>query len=120
MRDVHRSRGTGTTAAQVRVALRLLEEHGYVRLEQSPPGRSGGRPSERVYVSPQLRNPPNHADRGDTTEVLSPLSARFRGDSRVCAEHPDAGAWLARDGVWRCRVCEPPAFPGEVVEEREP
>jgi hypothetical protein len=26
--------------------------------------------------------------------------------------------WRAKDGVWRCRRCEPPAFPGEVVEER--
>jgi hypothetical protein len=30
----------------------------------------------------------------------------------------DAGALKARDGVWRCHGCEPPAFPGEIVEDR--
>jgi hypothetical protein len=35
-----------------------------------------------------------------------------------CREHPDATLWRARDRVWRCRICNPPAFPGEVVEER--
>jgi AAA domain len=36
-----------------------------------------------------------------------------------CREHPDAGLWLTRDGTWRCPACDPPAFPGEVLEERE-
>ena len=49
MRDVHRSRGKGTTAEQVRVALRLLEEHGYVRLERQP--RPGGAAAARRSVS---------------------------------------------------------------------
>ncbi len=119
VRDVHRSRGTGTTAAQVRVALRLLEEHGFVRLEQSRPGRSGGRPSERVYVNPRIRNLPNSGDRGDKTEVLSPMSPQSEEFSS-CTEHPHAGSWLARDEVWRCRECEPPAFPGEVLAEIRP
>jgi AAA domain/Bifunctional DNA primase/polymerase, N-terminal/Primase C terminal 1 (PriCT-1) len=36
----------------------------------------------------------------------------------VCHKHPGVGSWLARDRVWRCRGCEPPAFPGEILEER--
>jgi replicative DNA helicase len=117
VRDVHRSRGAGTTASQVRVALRLLEEHGYVRLARTPAGPGGGRPSERVQVNPQIWNHTKSSDRGDKTEVLSPLSGDFQG-SPFCVEHPDAGRWLARDRRWRCRECEPPAFPGEVIEER--
>jgi AAA domain/Bifunctional DNA primase/polymerase, N-terminal/Primase C terminal 1 (PriCT-1) len=34
-----------------------------------------------------------------------------------CREHPDAILWRARDRVWRCVACDPPAFPGEIVEE---
>jgi replicative DNA helicase len=116
VRDVHRSRGTGTTAEQVRVALRLLEEHGFVRLARMPAGPGGGRPSERVHVNPQNWNPQKTSDVGDKTEVLSPMSAVSEG-SPFCTEHPDAGRWLARDKRWRCRKCEPPAFPGEVIEE---
>jgi replicative DNA helicase len=116
VRDVHRSRGTGTTAAEVRVALRLLEEHGYLRVARHQAGRAGGRPSERVHVNPQLWNPKKQADIGDRTEVLSPMSPDSQGFP-FCAEHPEAGRWLARDKRWRCRECDPPAFPGEVVEE---
>jgi hypothetical protein len=29
----------------------------------------------------------------------------------------DDGQWLARDGAWRCLSCDPPAFPGEVVDK---
>jgi hypothetical protein len=35
-----------------------------------------------------------------------------------CHKHPDAGLWLARDGVWRCCQCEPPALPSEIVQGR--
>jgi replicative DNA helicase len=116
VRDVHRSRGTGTTAAEVRVALRLLEEHGWVRLAKPPVGSSGGRPSERVQVNPQLWNHPETGDRGDRTEVVSPLSGQSGGFS-FCTEHPKAGRWRGRDKRWRCRGCEPPAFDSEVIEE---
>jgi uncharacterized protein DUF3987 len=52
VRDVHRARGKGTTAEQVRAALKLLEAHGYVRVERVSGRR--GRPAERVFVNPVL------------------------------------------------------------------
>jgi putative DNA primase/helicase len=71
VRDVHRSRGKGTTANQVRVALTLLEQHGYVRVESGSVGsvgRKGGRPpSERVHVHPHLQNLPDPPDVTDKT-----------------------------------------------------
>ena len=74
VRDIHRSRGPGTTSSQVRVALRLLEDHGYVRVERLSAGRGGGRPSERVLVSPQIQNHGTSSDSGARTSVLSPTS----------------------------------------------
>jgi hypothetical protein len=115
VRDIHRSRGRGTTAAEVRVALKLLEDHGYVRVEQLTPGRRGGRPSEQVIVNPRLHEPMRDGDVGVTAEVLSPRSVIF---GSFCEQHPEATQWLARDGAWRCRECETPAFPGEIVEVR--
>lgn len=118
VRDVHRSRGKGTTAAQVRAALRLLEEHGYVQLTKPHAKAAGGRPTEQVRINPAIF--PNLSDRPDSpdeTEVVSGqsgLNERFPS----CADHPDAGAWKARDQVWRCLECEPPALPGEVIEAR--
>ena len=117
VREVHRSRGKGTTADQVRVALQLLEEHGYVRVERLPRTGSGGRASERVHVHPQISNLSDTPDRPDTGRPTSGVSGLSEGFP-ICADHPDAGAWKARDGVWRCHRCEPPAFPGEIVEER--
>lgn len=35
----------------------------------------------------------------------------------VCETHPRGRHWQSRNGKWNCRVCEPPAFPGEVVAE---
>src|SRR5262249_4997358 len=55
VRDVHRSRGKGTTATQLQTALRLLEQHGYVRIERVRTGKRG-RPAERVHVHPELEN----------------------------------------------------------------
>jgi hypothetical protein len=54
VRDVHRSRSKGTSVEQVKSALRLLEQHGYVRIEKVQAGKTGGRPSERVHVAPAL------------------------------------------------------------------
>ncbi len=117
VRDVHRSRGKGTTAAQVRAALRLLEEHGYVRLVKPPAGATGGRPTETVRVNPAIFS--NLSDRPDAPDKTggSVGSVGPKREISFCADHPDAGSWKARDGAWRCRECEPP-FPGEVVEER--
>jgi hypothetical protein len=128
VRDVHRTRGKGTTAAQARTALRLLEEHGYVRIEKQTRAGRGGRASERIHVHPELQDlgvRPDKPDAGsavvssvssvgsDAKEMVSPEGVAHRDPA--CRERR---AWRARDGVWRCLNCQPPAFPGELVEER--
>jgi replicative DNA helicase len=118
VRAVHRSRGKGTTAEHVRNALRILEEHGFVRLDRAPRAGSAGRASERVHVHPAASQTANTPDRPDRGSPMSGLSGNSPEPS-PCADHPEAGAWLSRDGIWRCRECEPPAFPGEIVKERE-
>jgi hypothetical protein len=55
VRDVHRSRGKGTTAAQVRSALMLLQEHGYVLLKRPEAPPRGGRRTERILAHPSLQ-----------------------------------------------------------------
>jgi hypothetical protein len=59
---------------QVKTALRLLEEHGFIRLEkQEPASTDGGRPSEIVHVHPQIKSkPPDETDK-------TPLSEGFVG-----------------------------------------
>jgi replicative DNA helicase len=138
VRDVHRSRGHGVTAEQVHAALRLLETHGFVRLQSRSPATQGGRPSTHVRVNPSIparpqsdrQNRHNHPRGG----VLSVASAAFEGDEKRDgtpagpADRPihrnarcaGTGAWLARDRGWRCTACDPPAFPAEVLERRDP
>jgi hypothetical protein len=129
VRGVHRSRGKGTTAAEVQLALKLLEEHGYVQLERQQPGKAGGRPSERVRINPLLDNISDTADRTATTTGGSRCVSSVRRDERISAaeidvEHTDPDCrqtrqWLARDEAWRCLKCNPPAFASEVLDERE-
>jgi hypothetical protein len=118
VRDIHRTRGKGTRAEDVRTALSLLEQHGYVRLERQPRQGSAGRASERVLVHPEIQNPRDRPDKPDTGTPTSGLSGQTRRVS-VCAKHPTAAAWFARDDKWRCRECEPPHWPDEVVEQTE-
>ena len=37
----------------------------------------------------------------------------------VCGEPTKTKLWGARDGQWRCNVCEPPRFAGEIVARVE-
>jgi putative DNA primase/helicase len=60
-------------------------------------------------VGPTVGNSPDHLDRQD------PNRTGWR-----CVEHPDAGAWQARDLCWHCASCEPPLFAREVIAERPP
>jgi hypothetical protein len=66
VRDIHRARTKGTTVTQVRGALRLLEGHGYLRVERQQASAEGGRPSERVHVHPSIKDrhdPPDETDK---------------------------------------------------------
>jgi Protein of unknown function (DUF3987)/Bifunctional DNA primase/polymerase, N-terminal/Primase C terminal 1 (PriCT-1) len=117
VRDVHRSRGKGTEAADVRKALRVLEEHGYLRVSQSRVhgGRRGPAP-EAVLLHPAFSNPPNRPDKPDEFRGLGADSAKpvgFVGSNpgvEFCAEHPGVAPWRARDGleVLQVRPSEPP------------
>jgi len=135
VRAIHRSRPHGVTAEHVTAAVRLLEVHGYVRVHNITSGSHGGRPSTRVEVNPSItelvrsvrQNRQNPALAGD----LSVLSVDSGRDQRHDAPHASlpalpihresgctgTGTWLARDGRRRCTTCDPPAFPGEVVDE---
>jgi hypothetical protein len=58
VRDVYRRGWSGlTTAEAAAAAIAVLERHGWVRVERSTPGHSGGRPSEVLRVHPTLRRP---------------------------------------------------------------
>ena len=122
VRDVHRSRGKGTTAAQVRAALRLLEEHGYVRLERQPaPGR-GARRQSACHVNPASRS-------SNVTPTKPDMNSRSRKSrefgfvgypSGLERQRPSGAdtptrlprrGWRARDGAWRCSECAAAASP---------
>jgi KaiC/GvpD/RAD55 family RecA-like ATPase len=80
---------------------------------------TGAEGQDTPYVpvpGPTPLNPHNEAETGGraTDGDIGSDPTRFTG----CDDHPDAGGWLARDGAWRCRACDPPALPGEIVEER--
>jgi hypothetical protein len=131
VRDVHRSRGAGTTAEQVKAALALLEQHGYLQLERQQAGKLGGRPSERVHLNPALSDKPDWPDETDKTgetrrngkgSVGSVRPVGTFANASSLAEHTDpdcrgTGSWLARDDVWRCANCQPPLWPAEIVEQ---
>ena len=101
-------------------ALALLEAHGYLRLERQQAGKQGGRPSERIVVSPALRDSealdgtdktagPAPVPKGSVSSVgridePSELSAKVEHVDLACRE---GRRWLARDGIWRCLVCAP-------------
>lgn len=128
VRDVHRSRGKRTTAAQTRAALRILEEHGYLRLDKQPRLGRGGRTSERVHVHPEL------LALGAGTDITDAGSSSGSSVSRVgpdatdadvpaAVQHRERGCnetrvWRARDAVMRCVRCDPPVFSAEVVQDR--
>jgi hypothetical protein len=72
VRDIHRTRTKGTTVAQVRAALKLLEGHGYLRVERQQASQEGGRPSERVHVHPSIGNEHDSPDKTDKTNRTRP------------------------------------------------
>jgi KaiC/GvpD/RAD55 family RecA-like ATPase len=76
----------------------------------------GGRDSS--YATDAGPTPPDPHNEAKTEGRASGPDVGVVPTPAGCHKHPDAGEWRARDGVWRCRECEPPAFPGEVVEER--
>jgi hypothetical protein len=89
VRDVHRSRSKGTSSEQVRSALKLLEQHGYLRLERVEAGKAGGRPSERVHVAPSIVS--DAPDETDTTSSRSSSVGSVGHDAKDSASgqgHP--------------------------------
>ena len=127
VRDVHRSRGKGTTAAQVKTALRLLEQHGYVQLEPRPVSKQGGRPSERIHVNPALAEATDRHDETDRTAHVPGSVGSVGQDGSpfgtvdpIQHRHPagsETRRWKAQDGVWHFAGCDPDQFAGEALEE---
>jgi replicative DNA helicase len=85
LREIHRTRTKGTAAAEVRAALRLLEEHGFVHVERQQTSQEGGRPSEHVYVHPSLQP--------DRTDKTTPSRTFVGFVSPVCGD-PDFPEWI--------------------------
>ena len=85
------------------------------------PNWLGGRAT--LYTSdagPTPSQPHNEAAEGDQANGSGQATAGSPGPTPLaCRKHADASLWRARDGIWRCRGCDPPASPDEVVEEWE-
>jgi replicative DNA helicase len=86
VRDIHRSRGRGTTAEQVRDALRLLEDHGYVRLQRRETGRPG-QPAHDVFVHPKIAgfdptHPTETPSHMNTVGPVGPIQADLVANGR--------------------------------------
>jgi replicative DNA helicase len=118
VRDVHRSRGRGTTAEQVRTALRLLEDHGYVQLERQKPAKQAGARRSACTSTPHseiLASRPTKPTKPLCSvrplRVLSVTSVQTPKEFGV--EHRSPGcqvtrAWRARDGEPRHATTVPP------------
>ena len=56
-RDVQRKGWSGLSSnEEVRVAVGIFEDRGWVKVVNDPPGQTGGRPSEKVYVHAKILN----------------------------------------------------------------
>jgi hypothetical protein len=83
-----------------------------------------GFPASTWWRLPQSRHAlsPDHVATGERrinsgfAPSQEPSRDNASGGGRDCTH---TRRWLACDGAWRCRECEPPAFPGEVVGETE-
>ena len=113
--------GSSKLAGAQRISERTLRRAALEELEVEHERR--GFPSTTWWRLPQSCQPlpPRLGMTGRgrmDTGVAAPAESSRANDSggRHDCAHPRL--WLARDGVWRCRECEPPAFPGEVLEER--
>lgn len=56
-------------------------------------------------------------EQSDVTVVTVPKPDHGDGDDDLRGRCGHSRLWLARDGRRRCVLCDPPAFPSEVVEE---
>jgi 5S rRNA maturation endonuclease (ribonuclease M5) len=83
------------------------------------PGADDFLPSAADIVRVSSGTPPGQSFgstmRGEAASSGSPGCPDGPPDNTPCQHLSE---WLARDGVWRCKRCEPPMFPAEVLEER--
>jgi AAA domain/Primase C terminal 1 (PriCT-1) len=118
--DWHDSAGLKMLAAARRITGRTLQR---AALELDVEHERRGFPSSTWWRLPQSRQPlsPESGATGQDRVVERDQFSRAKSGevgrgATVCTHRR---RWLARDGAWRCSNCEPPAFPGEVLEERE-
>jgi hypothetical protein len=95
-RDVHQAhRSHFKTVSDLDPALRLLEEHGYIRLHEAPPQSSPGRPRSPVYdVNPRLGEA-SQKTHNTHNPVVSPSSEHIteaRASPNLDSGIPAAGA----------------------------
>jgi hypothetical protein len=84
----------------------------------SLPDWLGGRDTPRLSQSGATPSTPlEHKDSGVASGGSCHDSETGDGATPSgCLEHPGGRFWRARDGVWRCLVCEPAALRSEILQ----
>jgi Protein of unknown function (DUF3631) len=72
-------------------------------------------PSSRPSATSATSATSQSHSQADVADVADVAHTRERPGGEA-----EPGEWLGRDGIWRSLETDPPAFPGEVVEAREP
>ena len=97
--------------------------HGYAENSTFEPSHRGGpesgaNPHEYSDLAVLRFETPGSGNAPENGEPDEPVCATCATSS--ASNGRAAGEWFARDGRWRCLEHDPPAFPGEVVDTREP
>jgi AAA domain/Primase C terminal 1 (PriCT-1) len=119
--DWHDSAGVVAMAGAHRISERTLRRAALEQLEVEHERR--GFPSSTWWrnatAMPTPSAEPWHDWEGRMNKAIAPAVLVSRAnDSGERHDHPHPRLWQARDGVWRTYEFDPPAFPGEVVDER--
>ena len=66
IRDVQRKGWTGLSNNEdIRRAVGILEDRGWVKVVKVPSTETGGGPAEKIYIHPKLTNPTKDGERAD-------------------------------------------------------
>jgi hypothetical protein len=121
------SKHLGIDKASVSRRWRVARDGGYLKNLEQQKGRAArlvlDEPlPEEVVILPTSKVLAHHysvrGNRNTVGAVPGGTTPSPLPPAQVCAEHPDAAVWQAHDHAWYCRICNPPLFPGEVLNER--